>query len=428
MNLNRKLQPEFKNIDSINIPIPENTKLDNGIETFIINAGTQEVIKIDLSFNAGSWFQTKTALASTVNEMLIEGTKNFSSQQIAEKLDFYGAFIHKQPTKDFGNVSLYTLKKYLPETIKILEDIIKNPAFPEDELKIFLSKRKQKFQVELEKVTNIARREFNEQLFGKNHPYGIKAQVTDYDKVTRDDVINFYKKYYCSNNCKIIISGKIDNSVTELVNKHFGGNDWTNENLDLTKSFDLMNEARSESFTPKENVTQSAIRLGKVTINKDHPDFHKLEIVNTLLGGYFGSRLMKTIREEKGYTYGINSVLVSLKNAAYFVILSEVSANVAKDAINDILLEVKKLREEIVSTKELDLVKNYMLGDLLRSFDGAFEIASSFKNLIEQGLNLDYFKNQIETIKTITPEEVNLIANKYLHEDTLVKTIAGKYD
>lgn len=428
MTLNRTYQPGFRTIDHIDIPIPEKIILANGIETFLIEAGTQDVIKIDIFFNAGSWYQSKPVIASTVNEMLIEGTKNLTSKQIAEKLDFYGAFIHTQPTKDFGNVSLYTLKKYLPETIKILENIIKNPTFPKDELSIFLNKRKQKFQIEIEKVSHIARREFNEQLFGKNHPYGIKAELNDYENISRQDVVDFHSTYYCANNCKIIISGKIDGSVNDLVNQHFGSNDWQNDSLDISKHCTIDSPTKFESIIPKENVTQSAIRLGKVTINKDHPDFHKLEIVNTILGGYFGSRLMKTVREEKGYTYGINSVLVSFKHAGYFVILSEVGANVAKEAINDIQKEIKRLREETISNDELALVKNYMLGDLLRSLNGAFEIASSFKSLIEHGLNLNFFNKQMEAIQSITPDEIRKIADKYLHEDTLVKTIAGKYN
>lgn len=428
MNLDRKYQPGFKTIEQIDIPIPEKNVLANGIETFLIKAGTQDVIKIDVFFNAGSWYQPKPVIASTVNEMLSEGTKNLSSKQIAEKLDFYGAFIHAQPTKDFGNVSLYTLKKYLPETIMILEDIIKNPTFPDDELSIFLNKRKQKFQVEIEKVSHLARREFNEQIFGKDHPYGIKAELNDYDNVSRQDVVDFHSAYYCANNCKIIISGKIDDSVNTLVNKHFGSNEWKNDSLNISKTQHIDPPTKFESYIPKEKVTQSAIRLGKVIINKDHPDFHKLEIVNTILGGYFGSRLMKTIREKKGYTYGINSVLVSFKHAGYFVILSEVGANVAKVAIEDIEKEIKKLREVTISKDELELVKNYMLGDLLRSLNGAFEIASSFKSLIEHGLNLNYFNQQIEEIQKITPDEIRKIANKYLHEDTLVKTIAGKYN
>lgn len=428
MNINRKQQPEFKNIENINIPVPEKINLDNGIETYIINAGTQEIIKIDIIFNAGSWYQEKPLIATIVNEMLIEGTKSMTSQQIAEKLDYYGAFIHPNPTKDFGNITLYTLKKYLPETIKILNDIIKHPIFPENELKTFLSKRKQQFQIELEKVTNIARREFNEQLFGENHPYGKKTKLEDYDLVNREDVIQFHKRLYHSGNCKIILSGKIDDSDIKLLNQNLGSKDWSIKTEAKSLNFDITHQPKMESFVEKENVTQSAIRLGKIIINKDHPDYHKLDIVNTILGGYFGSRLMKTIREEKGYTYGISSVLVSLKHAGYLVILSEVGANVAKNAISDVITEIKKLRLEKVSQKELDLVKNYMLGDLLRSFDGPFEISASFINIIDLGLDTNYYDKAIEAIRTITPDEIILIANKYLHEETLIKTIAGKYN
>ncbi len=428
MKLNRKQQPEFKNIENINIPVPEKINLDNGIETYIINAGTQEIIKIDIIFNAGSWYQEKPLIATIVNEMLIEGTKSLTSQQIAEKLDYYGAFIHPNPTKDFGNITLYTLKKYLPETIKILNDIIKHPIFPEYELKTFLSKRKQQFQIELEKVTNIARREFNEQLFGENHPYGKKTELKDYDLVNRKDVIQFHKRLYHSENCKIIMSGKIDDSDIKLLNQYLGNKDWSIKTEAKSLNFGITSQPKMESFVEKENVTQSAIRLGGIIINKDHPDYHKLNVVNTILGGYFGSRLMKTIREEKGYTYGISSVLVSLKHAGYLVILSEVGANVAKNAITDVITEIKKLREEQVSQKELDLVKNYMLGDMLRSFDGPFEISASFINIMDLGLDTNYYDKAIEAIRTITPDEIILIANKYLQEDTLIKTIAGKYN
>ncbi len=421
-------QPEFKNIENINIPVPEKIYLDNGIETYIIDAGTQEVIKIDVTFNAGSWYQEKPLIATIVNEMLIEGTKNLTSQQIAEKLDYYGAFIHANPTKDYGNITLYTLKKYLPETIKIIGDIIKHPIFPENELKTFLSKRKQQFQIELEKVTNIARREFNEQLFGKNHPYGKKTKLADYDLVNREDVIHFHKRHYHSKNCKIIMSGKINDSDITLLNQYLGSKDWNIKTKAKSLNFDITYQPKMESFIEKGDVTQSAIRLGKIIINKDHPDYHKLNVVNTILGGYFGSRLMKTIREEKGYTYGINSVLVSLKHAEYLVILSEVGANVAKNAIDDILSEIRKLSVKKVSQNELNLVKNYMLGDLLRSFDGPFEISSSFKSIIDLGLDTNYYDKAIDAIRTITPDEIILITNKYLQEDTLIKTIAGKYN
>lgn len=428
MSLNRIIQPVFNKLDYIDIPVPQAIKLDNGINSHIINAGTQEIIKIDLQFNAGSWFQNKPFIASTVNEMLLEGTRFSKSQQIAEKLDFFGAFIHPQPTKDFANISLYTLKKHLPETIKILEEVVKFPTFPEDEVSTFLNKRKQRFKIELDKVSNIARREFNQQIFGAKHPYGIKAQIEDYENITQQDLIKFHQKYYNSDNCKVMISGKVDDAELSIINQYFGNGQWNQKSEKTSSHYKMPGVVDRISVTKKENATQSAIRLGKVTINRDHKDYHSLNFVNTLLGGYFGSRLMKSIREEKGYTYGINSVLVSLKNEGYFVILSEVGANVAKKAIEDILAEVKKLREEPVGKDELELVRNYMLGDLMRSFDGAFEIASSFKHITELGLNLDFYETAIETIQSITADEVQEVANKYLHEDTFVKTIAGKYN
>ena len=428
MNLDRIQQPDYKNIEDINIPTPEKIFLNNGIETHVINAGTQEIVKIDVTLNAGSWYQKKALIAATVNEMLTEGTISQSSQQISEKLDYFGAFINPQPTKDFGNISLYTLKKHLPETIKIFEDIIKNPVFAKNEMQTFLDKRKQKFQVELEKVTNIARQEFNEQLFGKSHPYGIKTKIDDYDKINQEDLIHFHNSFYNSENCKIVLSGKIDNSVIALINDHFGNNDWSNKKNIKSISNSITEQPVMESFIEKKNVTQSAIRLGKIIINKNHPDYHKLNVVNTILGGYFGSRLMKTIREERGYTYGIGSALVTLKNAGFLVILSEVNAEVSRNAINDILVEIKKLREEKVDLDELNLVKNYMLGDLLRSFDGPFEISSSFKNIIELNLENDFYQKSLQCLKLITPDDILLIANKYLQEDTFIRTIAGKYN
>ena len=427
MIINRKKSPDFKVVEKIDIPIPEKIILDNGIETFIIKSGTQDIIKIDMIFNAGSWFQNKPLIASLANEMIIEGTHNFSSQQIAEKLDFYGAFIHANPTKDFGNVSLYTLKKYLPETIKILNDIVKNPIYPEHELNTFLNKRKQQFQIELEKVSTIARREFNEQLFGKNHPYGKKADLDDYNKVNRDDIIQFHNDHYHPNNCKIIISGKVDDSDLKLINQFLGSKNWKIGERKLHNEYEITTNSKDESIITKKGVTQSAIRLGKIIVNRDHPDYLKLDVVNTLLGGFFGSRLMKKIREEKGYTYGINSVLVSLKNACYFVILSEVKSGITKNAVSDILSEIKKLRTEYVALNELELVKNYMLGSILRSFDGPFEISSNIRSLLDLDLDIDFYNKTINTIKNITPEEIKFIANKYLHEDTLVTTIAGEY-
>ena len=425
MELNRIIQPEFKQIEKINLIDPTKYTLDNIIPLYAINAGPQEVLKIDISFDAGVWYQTKPLIAATVNEMLSEGTKSLSSKEIAEKLDYFGAFIQPEPSKDSATISLYTLKKYLPETIAILADIVKNPVFPEHELKTFIGKKKQSFQVEMEKVSNLARRQFNKQLFGSDHPYGKSPELEDYDTVLQDDLIDFHTKYFHPGNCRIITAGKVDQEVIKSINLHFGNSDWKTIKKDEKKIVELIEPKPTTEHVEKENATQSSIRIGKLAITKTHPDYPKLEVVNTILGGYFGSRLMKPIREEKGYTYGIGSYLVSLKNAGFFVIATEVGTDATQPATQDILKEIKKLREEIVTDEELFVARNFMLGDMMRAFDGPFEQAQSYKTIIELGIENDFFDRTFTAIKTITAEEINLLANTYLDERNMVITVAG---
>ena len=426
MTLNRKIQPPFHSIESINLINPVKIILDNSIPLYSINAGTQDVLKIDISFDAGTWYQSKPLISTTVNEMLTEGTVKLSSVQISEKLDYYGAFIQPEPSKDFASVSLFTLKRYLPETITLLADIIKNPIFPENEVKTYMGKRKQSFLVEMEKVSNLARRQFNKQLFGQDHPYGKNPELQDHDLVKRSDLIEFHKNHYHPANCRIIVAGKVDDEVIKIINTNLGDKEWSSFKKENSKNYYLPESKSSLEIVNKNNASQASIRIGKITITKSNPDYPKLEIVNTILGGYFGSRLMKTIREEKGYTYGIGSYLVSLKNAGFFVISSEVGTEVTKAAVIDIMKEIRKLREEFVSKDELEIVRNFMLGDMMRAFDGPFEQAQSYKTIIELGIDNSYFDLIINTIKSITSEDINLIANKYLNEENMTQIIAGE--
>jgi len=428
MEINRKLQPTYQNIDQIHIINPTHVTLDNDISAHFIHAGTQEILKIDIIFEAGSWHQPKPPIASSTNEMLLEGSKNLSSQQIAEKLDYYGAFIQPKPTKDFASLSLFTLKKYLPETIKMLEDIVKNPSFPQHELTNFINKKKQQFTIEMEKVSNVARRAFNEQLFGAEHPYGKNVQLEDYESLKRPDLLDFYQNNYHPKKTKIIVTGKTDDSVIKIINQHFGNLNWKNKNNTETRHDLSGHDIIRKKVIKKSNAKQSAVRTGIKMPVQSHPDFLKLNILNTILGGYFGSRLMKNIREEKGYTYGIGSALISLQNAGLLIIVSEVGADYAKETLSEIFKEINRLKEEKISKEELTLVKNYMMGDFLRSFDGPFALSESYRSIIDFDLTPDFFNQGIEAIKTITPEGILQLANQYLVEENFVTTIAGKYE
>ena len=423
--INRKIKPEIKPVDRIDLYEPEKITLDNGIPVYLINTGTQELIKVDFIFNAGKWYEEQLLLANFTNKMLKEGTKKYTSNEIAEKIDFYGAHLETSTENDIASVSLYTLNKYLEEVLIVVEDVIKNPVFPEKELFTFIQNKKQEFLINNEKVRHVARRMFNRQIFGNSHPYGKTAVIEDFDKVSKESLAGFHKKHYKNSDCRIIVSGKIPKNLTTVLNKHFGGGaKISNSTNNINAGVPITPESKKEHIK-KENAVQSAIRIGRPLFNKTHPDFLKLKVVNAVLGGYFGSRLMTNIREDKGYTYGIGSAIVSMHNAGYFFIASEVGSDVTQLAIKEIYNEIGKMQEEKVGDEELNLVRNYLLGSMLRHFDGPFYIADSFKSVLEYGLDNSYFQNYIDTVRSITPEEIRDLTQKYFDKNDLFELIVG---
>lgn len=424
--IDRKQSPAFKTIGQIDIIKATEQKLDNGIPVYTVDAGTQELIKIELIFRAGIRQQSAPLAASITNSMLNEGTSKRSAQQIADAVDYYGAFLETGVDHDYASVSLYTLNKHLASTLPVVEEIIKDSVFPQGELDTMLQNKKQKFIVEGQKVNHLARRKFGELIFGTKHPYGKVLRETDFDTLQRSSLVAFHKGFYHAGNCRIVLAGKVEKNMHALLNKHFGGNDWSNPKPAANPNAGPFESAYGKHLVAKDDALQSAIRMGRLLFNKKHPDYQRMQVLNTILGGYFGSRLMANIREDKGYTYGIGSGVVSLQETGYFFISTEVGVDVCNAAIGEVYKEMKRLRDEPVPADELDLVKNYLLGAFLRSVDGPFALADKFKGIMEYDLGYDYFDRFIHTIRTISATELMELANTYLKEDVMTELVAGK--
>ncbi|RLD60684.1 MAG: insulinase family protein [Bacteroidetes bacterium] len=425
--LNRKIQPDYHKIEKIDIIKAKQNKLSNNIPLYTINAGSQDIIKIDFVFTAGVWYQNSALVASTTNSLINEGTKRFASHEIAEKLDYYGAILQLNIDNDFGIVSFICLNKHLNNVLPIIEDLLKNSIFPKKELDIYLTNRKQNYLTNSLKTNVLAQRKFLEIIYGKKHPYSNKINIEDFDRINQNKIIDFYNKFYTSKNCKIIASGKIDSTFHDLINDYFGGNDWEKSYNEKKINFEIASSKQKEHIVNKEDAVQSTIRIGKSLFNRKNKDFSGMQVLNTVLGGYFGSRLMSNIREDKGYSYGIQSFLTSYQNSGYFSIISEVKSEASKNAVKEIYNEIRKIKNELIPETELNIVRNYMLGDLLNYFDGPFALSESLKILINNSLNYNYFEKHIETIKNISAEELNKIANNYLQEESFYDVIAGKY-
>ncbi len=427
--IDRKHAPGINSTAEINIPEAEKILLDNLIPVYIINTGETEVIKIEAIFKTkpeiiDNPLQHFTFLVSgATNNLLDAGTIRHTAIEIAETFEFYGAHVESDSSADWSSVSLYTLSKFFNEVLPLYHEILTEPVFPENELQTFKMRNKQRLQVNNNKVNYVARKLFNQRLFGQNSAYGYYQETNDYDKIERNALTAFHKKYYRGSMFAIIISGKIPESAITTLNNYFG------KGFNLAEGITSKNisfQSHAEKFhEEKKDAVQSGLRIGKLLFNKRHPDYKGMTILNTILGGYFGSRLMSNIREDKGYTYGIGSGMVSLQDTGYFIITTETGTEVRDAALKEIYLEINKLINETVSKEELDLVKNYLVGAFQRSIDGPFALADRLKSIISYNLTYDYFYEYLHKVNSISSEEIQILAEKYLNPGSFIEVTVG---
>ncbi|HOY48252.1 MAG TPA: pitrilysin family protein [Flavobacteriales bacterium] len=421
----RLTAPATHPIDTVNPQFPEQFSLSNGMEVYSLSAGSQEVLKVELLFAAGTSRYSNSLIPSFTASMLQEGTHQRNAAQIANDVDDYGAFLELDIDKDFSGITLYSLNKHLAKTLPVVEDILMNSTFPEEEWEIMRSNRIQKYTVNLGKVGFVAGKRFQELLYAET-PYGTSFDVNDYRAMQRNELIHFYQNQYAPTAAKLFVSGKMDDSIHQLLESTFGQLKGDGKFLPALALATPVTFSERKQFIPKEDAIQSAIRIGRRMFPKSNPDYFAMKVLTTILGGYFGSRLMTNIREDKGYTYGIGAGVMPYRSDSYFYISTEVGSDVCSAALDEIYKEIRTLRDELVSNEELDLVKNYLLGSLLKSFEGPFERMERFKNLHLYGVGNDYYQQYTAAIRAVSPHKLQELAKTWLQEDDLLELVVGK--
>lgn len=422
--LNRTNAPAFKQVNDINFIKPTANNLANGIPVYTVNAGDTDLVRIEFIFENVNWDVRKPLQAVAVNGLINNGTKTLTAKEIAEKVDYYGAFLQTDYSADHTTITLYSLTKHLPSVLPIVWSILNESIFPQQELDIYKQNQKQKLQVSLQKNDYLARKTFAHAIFGHT-AYGSDINLADYDQLQQQDLLAYYQAAFQPQNCTVIVAGKFVEADFKVLNQIFGG-EWNNAAAFAKSSFEFPTVNGEDIYIEKPDALQSAIRMGNLSINRTHVDFPALQILNCVFGGYFGSRLMNNIREDKGYTYGIGSGIASLKQAGYFFLATEVGADVCSSALTEIEKEINLLRTDLIGEEELDLVRNYMLGSLLGSLENAFSHADKFKNIYFAGLDFDYYDNYINTVKNVTAEHLKAMANQYLDWNAMTRVVVGK--
>ncbi len=425
--LDRTQQPPTSPITQLDIPHPENIRLDNGINLKSFFRDEEDVLRFDVVINAGIWPQSQPLQALFTNRMLREGTTDYTSKKISSSLDFYGAWLDLSCSYTQSYLTLYSLGKYFENTLRLVHSMITCPTFPEQEFDVMVANNKQQYLINQNKTEYTSQKLFMNKLFGTSHPCGTFAVESDYDRISPEALKEFHRNFYHNKNISLYVSGNVTGSVVKIINQLFGNSGWgEGKERNIRSKIPIQTAECRHGFVEHPDSVQSSIRIGCPTIDSKHSDFHKLRVVTTLLGGYFGSRLMKNIREDKGYTYGISANIVPFPDTNIFAIGTEVANEYVQSAVNEIYKEIRILQKEKVDEQELQMVKNYSVGDICRSFEGMFSISESYIMLETYGLTEDYFEKNLYDIIHITTEDILRIANEYLHPEEMIDIVAGK--
>ena len=423
--MNRKIAPPI--VDAVNFKL--NLKpydlftLDNGVPVYTVHAGAQEVIQIEMVFYAGNSFETGSGIAAATNFMLKNGTSKKTAFELNEAFEYYGAYCNRSCYNETAILSLHSLTKYLDVLLPVMNEMLTDSVFPEQELDIFKQNTKQRLSVNLQKPSFVAGRLIDSYVYGDQHPYGKYTEGEHIDALNTDDLKAFYKKYYLQGHCAIFVSGQLPANLQPLLNTFFG-------KLQLSKP-DYKNisiktnpvEQKKYRIENDVNAVQGAIRIAQPFPNRHHPDFKKVVVLNNIFGGFFGSRLMANIREDKGYTYGIHSYLQNHIQETAWMISTEAGKDVCEATLEEVYKEMKRLREEPVDKDEILLVQNYMMGGILGDLDGPFQIMAKWKNIILNDLDESYFYDSVKAIKETSAEELMELANKYLQPEKFYELV-----
>ncbi|MEO7308473.1 MAG: pitrilysin family protein [Ferruginibacter sp.] len=423
--MNRRSAPAIKDAIEFDLKLKPYQKfnLQNGVPVYCIDAGAQEVVQVELVFYAGNWFEQQKNVASTTNYLLKNGTSTRSAFQLNEEFEYYGAYCNRSCYNETAVVSLSSLSKQFPFILPVVREMITDSVFSETELDIYKQNSKQRLQVNLQKSDFVATRLVDAYLYGEQHPYGKYTNPEDLDALNSNHLKDFFKQYYLNGQCVIFVSGKLPVDIEEQLNNAFGNLALKPFNDQLATIIQSPASEKKYRIQNDVNGVQGSIRIARPFPNRHHPDFMKVMVLNTLFGGFFGSRLMSNIREEKGYTYGIHSYVQNHIHESAWMISTEAGKDVCEATIEEVYKEMKLLREDLVDEEELLLVRNYLIGTILGDLDGPFHIMGRWKNLILNGLTDDYFYRSIETIKTISAEELRELAKKYLNPEQFYELV-----
>jgi len=421
--LDRTKAPEAPRFQSFSIKQVDTSHVGS-IPVYFLKSGDQPIIRLEFVFKAGSWYENKNGLSFLTAKMLSEGSQNYSSKEIAEKIANNGAFLEIHHGLDVVNVTFFLLEKHILTLFPIIVEVLTEPIFPEHELANLKNITNQNLEVNKEKGQFLSSVEFRKVLFGNGHPYGRQYWQEDISKIDSTEIAEYYRNCFHTGNLEIFASGQFDgDKLLGLLENYFHSNATRTGTTSKTVAYNL--PIPNKVLVEKPDFLQSSIRIGRHTAPRASREFPDLMILNEIFGGFFGSRLMKNIREDKGYTYGIHSSVHAMHQATYLVVGTDVKKENTVQTLEEMWKEMRRLQTELVKEDELDTVKAYMLGKFVNSINTPFSLMDKFKIIHFAGLEYKYFDHYMSRLQAISPLEVRELALNTFKEEEFCQVVVG---
>lgn len=427
--LDRSICPPIHDIKSIVVPEIETINLKNGSRLHCMNVGTEEVVRVTVIVGVGLDVQEVPLTTRMTSSMLFEGTKNMTQSEVAEKFDFYGARKSMSPGMYASSYDLISLTKHLPKIIDVYVDSIFAPAFRENDFKRMSEIMKTNMKDLLKRVDYLSDKNLDYMLFGGKARL-IHPEQEDIEKLTVDDMRKMHSDYFNIENVEFVACGMITDDVKKTLVDTFSNIAPSGRTRKTDNPLVLPKMDNKYTFLHKTGV-QAGVCIGRQLFGRNNEDENGVRFLNTVFGGYFGSRLSSNIREEKGYTYGIYSDVSINKHHGTMTISTQCDNKYVQNVIDETFKEMESLCNENVPDDELERVKNYLLGTMCSKYGNALAWNSELIRAITSAnggdLSLSYINEHIDYIRNATADDVRRIAQKYLAKDDFcVSVVADK--
>lgn len=421
----KETPPEGGTPKDLILPQPDAYSLDNGLNVTKVQFGGIPKVTIRLVIRVGNLNEQadEVWLSDLTADLLKEGTKKYSAEEIARKAASMGGELDINTGMDETDIDGDVLSEFAPDLIALISEVIQNPSFNDEAINRLKKDFIRRMSISKTRAQSVALEKFRNALY-PDHPYGriypTEEMVNSY---SNEKVNKFFNDNYGARRAHLYIVGIFDDdAVDEAVSQYFSG--WK-EGPDIYYNIPEPVTKREIILSDRPDATQSTIYLGLPVCDPSNRDYIPLSITNTLLGGYFSSRITANIREDKGYTYSPNSSISSRYHDAYYVQTADVSTDVTAEALKEIFYEIDRLRKEPPTEEELEGVQNYAAGIFVLRNGSKGSIINQLSYIDLHGLSDDYLSSYVKKVYEVTPQDVTDMANKYIRDEDMTIVIVG---